>query len=127
MALLWLVGFLAVTAIGGGITLVAGVFTPPVEMLQGSVFRSYLIPGLALGVLVGGTAAAALIMLLRRHRWSAFAGLGAALAIVLFELIEIAVIGSPRGAPRNMQVLYLGVGVVIAVLAIASRTAKGKA
>lgn len=127
IALIGLLGFLALTAAGGGITLLAGVFTPPLEMLDGSIFSSYLVPGLALCVVVGGTAAWAVVLLWRRQTWSAFASLAAALAVIAFELVEMAVIGSPKGAPRTMQILYCGIGLAIAVLAIASRRSNGGA
>jgi hypothetical protein len=85
--------------------LLAGVFTPPVEMLHGSAFDSFLVPGLALAGSVGGSAALALVMLLRRQRWAALASFSAAVAVVGFDIVEILVIGSPKGAPRNMQIL----------------------
>ena len=124
IALLILLGFLSFTAIGGGVMLLAGVFTPQVEMLHGSAFESFVVPGLALAVLVGGTAAAAFVMIIRRNRWAELASLLAAVAILIFEAVEIAAIGSPKGPARNMQILYLAVGLVIAVLSIASRRAR---
>lgn len=119
--LLLLLGFLALTAIPGGIALLAGVFTPPVEMLRGSPFGSFLVPGLALAVLVGGSASVAFVMFFRRRRGAAIAGFAAAVAVIVFEFVEIATIGSPPGPARNMQILYLGIGLTIGLLALASR------
>ena len=45
--------FLALTAFAGGIGLLAGLNAPPVELLKGSPFSDYTIPGLSLFVLVG--------------------------------------------------------------------------
>ena len=41
-------GFLALTAIPGGFCLITGIAAPPKEVLNGSVFNDYTIPGLAL-------------------------------------------------------------------------------
>jgi hypothetical protein len=48
--------FLAITSISGGIGLLTGTISPPAEYLNGTIFRTYLIPGLALLILVGGIA-----------------------------------------------------------------------
>ncbi len=60
-ALILLTGFLALSAVPGGITLLAGVYTPPVQQPKGSVFSSFIVPGLALLVVVGGTALLAFV------------------------------------------------------------------
>ena len=54
LLLIGLNAFLAVTAFVGGIGLLTGTIVPLPEMLQGSPFTSYTIPGLALLVLVSG-------------------------------------------------------------------------
>jgi hypothetical protein len=111
--------FLALTAIAGGISLLAGVNAPPIADLEGSPFGSYTIPGLALLVLVGGVALAATIMTLRRHRLAFVASAGAGGVIMVFEVVEVMAIGSAPGVARNLQVFYFVLGFVIALLAIA--------
>jgi hypothetical protein len=107
---------LALTSIAGGIGLLLELNAPPKELLKGSPFPSYVIPGLALLILVGGSAAAATVTLILNHRRSKFFVLLAALAIIIFEVLEIIIIGSPEGVARNLQVLYLAVGLVIGLL-----------
>ncbi len=53
--------FVALTAIGGGVALVAGLEADrfALELLDRTPFHSYLIPGLLLAAVVGGSAAAA--------------------------------------------------------------------
>ena len=54
--------FVALTAIGGGIALFTGLESDeriPPEWLDGTPFKSYVIPGLILAVVVGGSAAIA--------------------------------------------------------------------
>jgi hypothetical protein len=116
--LIGLSGFLALTAIAGGIGLLSGAVAPPLEELAGSVFPDYTVPGLALMLVVGGLAAAATVLLLRRHRlaWAAAASAGA--AIIGFEVVEVLVFGSPLGIARNLQVFYLGLGALLVALAL---------
>jgi hypothetical protein len=125
-ALITLTIFLSATAVFGGIGLITGANAPPGSFLQNSVFSTYVVPGLALLVLVGGSGALAAILLLRSDPRAWLASLGAALIVMVFECVEIAVIGSPEGVGRNLQVFYLGVGVCIGGLALFTRPAEGK-
>jgi len=59
--------FVALTAVLGGITVAAGVDKFPPAWLTGTVFSSYLIPGLILGVVVGGSATVATFAMLRNR------------------------------------------------------------
>ena len=54
--------FVAFTAVGGGITLLVGMDKFPAEWLIGTPFSSYLIPGVILAGLVGGSAVAAAVI-----------------------------------------------------------------
>lgn len=112
--LIVLTAFLAITAILGGLALAGGLLKPPVEMLRGMFGGDYLFPGLALMLLVGEPAANSVYFLiknqLKRARiWSQIA----AAAIIIFEIVEIAVIGSPPGPSQVMQIFYLALGAVI--------------
>ncbi len=128
--LILLDGFLALTAFAGGIGLLAGLNAPPVEMLAGSPFKSYTVPGLALFILVGGVALVATIMMIRRHPMAALASAAAGGIIIIFEIVEVMVIGSPAGISRNLQIFYITLGGLIVVLAaafwLASRPASQK-
>jgi hypothetical protein len=118
VALIVLTGFLALSAVPGGITLLAGIYTPPVEQLKGSVFSSFLVPGLALLVVVGGGALLALVLLIRGSRLGlVVAGLAGAFVMV-FEFVEVLAIGSPPGPAFVMQVLYFGIGLGLVCLSL---------
>ncbi len=110
--------FLAITSIGGGVGLIVGFGAPPVELLKNSLFSSYLVPGLALLVLVGGSSSVAFFLIIKKKKYGLQISLMAALFIVIFELVEVFVIGSPEGAGKNLQIVYFSVGIVIAVLSI---------
>jgi hypothetical protein len=111
--------FLSLTAFAGGIGLLANLNAPPVEMLKGSPFIDYTIPGLALFVLVGGGGLAGAILLLRRHPLSIPAAGAAGIMIIFFEIVEVLVIGSEPGVARTLQIFYFSLGLVIVLLAAA--------
>lgn len=109
--------FLALTAFGGGIQLLVGFYVPPVEMLNG-VFKDFTIPGLALGIIVGGSALFAAILWIRKSKFAIPASIAAGLVIMFFEFVEALIIGSPAGPARFMQILYFGMGTVIIAASI---------
>jgi hypothetical protein len=121
VTLIILNAFLAVTAIAGGIGLISGTNAPPTELLYHSPFRSYLVPGLALLVVVGGCASVVTIMLIRHHRYALPPTLATAAAIIIFEAVEVAAIGSPEGIARNLQLFYVAIGCAICVIALTAR------
>lgn len=112
-ALLWLTTFLAVTTIAGGIGILAGVLGLDESDLDGSPFSSYVVPGLALLVLVGGTAMVATILLRRSDPLAPFAAAAAGGAMMIFELVQM------RYIPFHfLQVVYLVVGALTFGLAV---------
>jgi len=110
--------FLGLSAIPGGIALLAGLGAPPVEQLEGSVFADFTIPGLALLLLVGGSAALATVLLVRRSRFALLSTIAAGLVVMAFEFVEVLAFGSPPGPGRIMQILYFGVGVALVVASL---------
>jgi hypothetical protein len=82
--------FLAATAIFGAIWVVP---SQPTALLAGSPFADYTIPSVALGVGVGGGALAAASLLLVRRRIGVLLSLAVGAAIIIFELVETAVVG----------------------------------
>lgn len=110
--------FLALAAFEGGIQLLIGFYTPPVEMLNG-VFKDYTIPGLALGIMVGGSALFAAILSIRKNKFALLASIATGLIIMFFEFIEMLVIGSPAGPARFMQIFFFGMGTVLIAVSLA--------
>jgi hypothetical protein len=134
--------FLAATAIYGAIWVVPA---QPRALLEGSPFSDYTIPALALGSVGAGAALAAVLVLVRRTPGLRLSiAIGA--AIMVFELVETAVIGldvwlhavgvgpavaverlgnlegipAPLGIPLPLwlQPFYVIVGLVIVLLAV---------
>jgi hypothetical protein len=98
-------GFLAITALAGATIVLP---TLPTGMLAGSVFPDFLVPGLALGVLVAGSALVAAAAVLLRPKLGAAVAMISTLMIVVFEVVEIATIGY-----HWLQVAYIVLGLVI--------------
>jgi hypothetical protein len=136
--------FLAVAAVCGAIWVVP---TLPPEWLMGTAFPNYTIPALALGVLVGGGAALAALLLILRHEWAGPLSVMVGLALAMFEVVETAVVGldiwlhalgltatvgkglpgtNLEGVPSLLSVpvplwqqpLFFGIGIAIVVLAM---------
>ena len=82
--------FVAFTAIYGAILVVP---TIPLEWLKHGPFTDYTVPALALGILVGGSASLAALLLLVRAPLGAAATIVAGVMIIGFELVEIGVVG----------------------------------
>lgn len=109
--------FVALTAIGGGLALVAGLEANrfPLAWLQGTPFTSYVIPGLLLTVVVGGSAAVAAVLLLRNPTGGAWAALLAGLILLGWIAGEVVILNQPV-APTGIEIFYLLVGLALALL-----------
>ncbi|MGN6503375.1 MAG: hypothetical protein ACTHKX_10815 [Pseudolysinimonas sp.] len=103
----------AVTAIAGGAVLAVSavvpswstILAPPPEYLEGSPFGSYLVPGLALAVLLGGLHLVAAVLLLRRSRIRFIAATVAAYAMLIWIFVQMIVI------PFSfLQAVYIAAG-----------------
>ena len=77
--------FLAITAIIGGVWVIPQL---PREWLTGTPFTSFLIPALALALVVGGGALAAAIGLVLGRGWALLVSMMVGVAIGIFEIVE---------------------------------------
>jgi hypothetical protein len=105
--------FNALSALGGGIGMVtADGLSMPKAMLADTPFSTFTIPGLILTLVVGGTQAAAVWLLLARRRsallWAAVAGFG----MLIWIMTEIGFIHALMYA----QAIYLVTGLVQLIL-----------
>ena len=120
IGLLVLDGFLAVSAIAGAFLVVP---TMPMEWLKAGPFTDWTIPAIALGF-VGFLATAAFLAVLRRRWLGAVASVVVGVGIIVFELVEIGVVGwtlsdpGPSYFPSWLQLIYLIVGSVQLLLGI---------
>lgn len=101
-----LAGMLGLT-VGGGMGI-------PLEWIEGSVFTSYLWPGVILGVIVGGVQLLAILAQYGRYRlaWGLQAAAGLTMMIWIFVEIAIMLVWSP------LHGLYFVTGLLQTVLAV---------
>jgi hypothetical protein len=119
IGLLVLSGFVAISAIGGAIWVVP---TMPLEWIKAGPFTDWTIPAIALGA-VGVFAAAVFVALVVRPWLGALGSVAAGVAMIVFELVEIGVVGWTLSDPALegwfqawLQLVYLIVGSVQVVL-----------
>ena len=95
-----------------GLTL--GFMPIPTEWIEGSVFTSYVWPGVILGVVVGGSQALALAAQYWRFRLAAGLHAAAGLVMMIWIFVEIAImlVWSP------LHGIYFATGLVQTVLAV---------
>lgn len=95
-----------------GLTL--GFMPIPAEWIEGSVFTSYVWPGVILGVVVGGSQALALAAQYWLFRLAAGLHAAAGLVMMIWIFVEIAImlVWSP------LHGIYFGTGLVQVVLAV---------
>jgi hypothetical protein len=107
--------FGAVSSFGGAV--LAIVFNGagfPLEHLAGTWFPSFLVPGLILGIIVGGTQLVAALALLKGRHWALLAAATAGFAMLIWIFTELAIIGYSW-----LQSVYFGLGALELLLVLA--------
>ncbi|HEY3061949.1 MAG TPA: hypothetical protein VGL99_23480 [Chloroflexota bacterium] len=110
--------FVALSALGGGVGLLGGGLAFPPEWLAGTPFTSYTVPGVILGLAVGGSALAAFVLMLLRHPWGIPVAAAAGAIEVGWIVGELILVGTRGNVMLALQVLYFGAGAIVAVLAV---------
>lgn len=115
LALLVVEGFVALTALAGGLALVIGslnpslstVMSPPPAYLEGSPFDSYLVPGLTLAVVLGGVHLAAFVFVKLRNRFATLVAAAAGYAALIWIFVQMILIPF-----SYLQAMYFGAGLL---------------
>jgi hypothetical protein len=118
-------GFAAVSALLGAVELETGwPYMFPTTMLQGTPFSDFAFPGLIMGLVVGGSAAIAMVATIRNASagaaWSLIAGFTMAGWIIgeVFLLDVLATSGQSLSPYVWLQLFYFGVGLAMVLLSI---------
>jgi len=111
---------LGIGAVGGGLALMAGpngeVLPLPVAALNGSPFANYFVPGAILFTIIGLGPLVAAVLGWRRHPLAPLLAFAVGVALLIWLVVEIALVGYSNDPP--LQALYLGLGVVITLVAV---------
>jgi hypothetical protein len=88
-----LLAFGALNAIAGGYYGLSGAKGVPLELLEGSPFRSYYVPSLILFVVVGGSFSFAAISVLANSRIARVSAMRAGVVVLVWIAAQISIIG----------------------------------
>jgi peptidoglycan/LPS O-acetylase OafA/YrhL len=112
-------GFIALTAIGGGIALLSGAEDGrfPLEWLEGTPFKSYTIPALLLTSIVGGSSLLACIAIFRNLKAGILSSLTAGIVMVGFIVVEVLILNQTPPGPTPIEMMYFGLGLITFLLA----------
>lgn len=89
----------------------------PLEYLRLTPFTSYVVPGLILGVVVGGSALAAALLLVLRHRWAYLVAFAAGAIMTGWIIVEVLLIRQFSW----LQLGYLVIGLALMGLVVIQR------
>jgi hypothetical protein len=83
----------ALNAFAGGFYGLSGAEGVPVELLEGSPFRTYFVPSLILFVVVGGSFLFAAIAVFARFRIGRLSALSAGVVVLIWIVVQVSIIG----------------------------------
>jgi hypothetical protein len=105
--------FIALTAIIGGIAILVGVETFPMEWLEGTPFRDYTIPALILIFVVGGSSLLALVTLILKHPLVHITSIIAGIMMIGQIVGELILLNQEQSLPHWIEWMYFALGLVI--------------
>jgi hypothetical protein len=117
-----------IQAIGGipaGVAMIAdpiGNIGLSVDLLEGTPFGDYLIPGLILAVVLGVFPLIVFFGLLLRYRWSWWLSLAVGGGLVIWIATEVGLLGYLPGLGIALQIVFGGVGIAILILTLVQPT-----
>jgi hypothetical protein len=114
-----LLAVVALNAFGGGVYGLLGADGVPASWLDGSPFRTYVVPSLVLLVVVGGSNALAAVLVLRRAAMSQAASVAAGAILLVWIVVQVAIIGWVSWLQPTMA------GAAVAILVLAA-TVRGR-
>jgi hypothetical protein len=119
--LLIVTSFVALTSIGGGIAILTGIDKFPIEWLDGTPFKSFVIPAILLLILVGGSASLAAINVLFKRKYAHRCSFISGIFLIGYILVEILILKQVPPGPTPIEIFYLMLGIIISAIAIIFR------
>jgi hypothetical protein len=112
--------FNGVTAVAGGASLIAEVNNPPLSYLESSPFGSYVIPGLILAVVVGGSSLLAAWYVIKKYSGAASLSLASGFIMLGWIVGELAFVQ----VFSLLQLIYISTGLAVVYLTLKSYPAQ---
>lgn len=106
-------GFIALTAIGGGIAILIGADPFPAEWLAGTPFPDYTIPALLLSVVVGGSALMATILIFMRGAKGVLVAMAAGIIMMGYIMVEVLILKQAPPGPTPIEIMYFSLGLLL--------------
>lgn len=111
-----LLAFGALNAFGGGVYGLSGAEGVPLELLEGSPFRTYFVPSLILLVIVGGSFLFAAIAVFAGSRVARVSALIAGAVVLVWIVVQVSVIGyvswmQPATAVGGLLILVMSLSI----------------
>jgi len=88
----------------------------PINWLENSPFSNYFIPGVILLIVLGCFPLVVFYGLLRKTRYSLFASFSIAVALIIWIIVEILIIGYQTQPP--LQLIYGAVGILLLIVTL---------
>lgn len=111
-----LAGFVTLSAVGGGVAMLTGADSFPLDWLEGTTFPSYTLPAHVLAIIVGGTSLIALVAILRDHPLSGSFAVIAGFILMGFITIEVIILEQQPPGPTPTEVFYFVIGAILFLL-----------
>ena len=112
--------FLGLSAVGGGLALMAGpngeILPIPVSAPSGSPFANYFVPGAVLFTILGIGPLGAAVLAWRRHAVAPLLTFAVGGALLIWLIVEIVFVGYSNDPP--LQAWYLGLGIVSSLVGV---------
>lgn len=89
----------------------------PLEMLENSPFKNFLVPGLILLLVNGVGNIISALLCFRMHKLSGFTGIIFGVGLIIWLFVQVSMIGGGHW----LQYLYFTLGIVVLLLGIAIR------
>jgi hypothetical protein len=115
-----LTGFVALTAVGGGIALLSGAESSrfPLEWLRDTPFSNYTFPAIMLAFVVGGSSLLACLMIFMNLLKGILCAMVAGILLIGFVTVEIIILKQVPPGPTPIELLYIGIGIIISIIAL---------
>lgn len=121
-------GFIALTSILGGILLISGLENDNLglDILKGTPFTDFFIPGILLIAIIGSSSTLALLGFIMNVHYKDYLGIISGLIVSVWIIIEISLLNQPSATIIEIIYLFSGILLVILSFLLFSSQRKGK-